>query len=129
LTAPGSYPLTITGTSGALSHSASVTLVVNPPGPGFTISLSPATQSVGRGKKVVYTVTVTPYGGFTGNVRLRTKMSPRGPTGAFSPISLKSGTSHLTVNGRRTLGTFTLTISGTSGGISSSAVATVIVTA
>jgi hypothetical protein len=129
LTAPGSYPLTITGTSGALGHSTSVTLVVNPPGPGFAISVSPATQSVGRGKKVVYTVTVTPYGGFTGKVRLRIKMSPTGPTGAFSPISLRSGTSRLTVNGRHTVGTFRMTISGTSGGISSSAVATIIVTA
>ena len=39
----GTYPLTITGTSGTLTHTATVSLVVNaqPPPPDFTITASP----------------------------------------------------------------------------------------
>jgi uncharacterized membrane protein len=119
-TPPGSYPLTITGTSGTLTRSASVTLVVNPAGPGFTLSISPSTQSARRGTSVSYNVTVTPTGGFTGTVRLKLSVAPSGPSGSFHPIYLKGGTSKLTVNARRTLGTFTLTVTGTSNGITRS---------
>jgi hypothetical protein len=34
--AAGSYPITVTGTSGALTHSATVTFTINPPGGGLT---------------------------------------------------------------------------------------------
>src|SRR5262249_39249508 len=44
-TLPGSYPLQITGTSGPVSHSVSVTLVVGILG-DFAISVSPASSTV-----------------------------------------------------------------------------------
>src|ERR1019366_3875163 len=65
-TAQGSYPFTITGTSGSLVHTAAATLVVSPPStPTFTISISPASQTVNRPGSTSYTVTLTPQNGFS----------------------------------------------------------------
>src|SRR2546426_443826 len=50
-TPPGSYALTITGASGTLTHTASVTLAVSPaPVPDFSLSATPASQSIEIGR-------------------------------------------------------------------------------
>ncbi|HEX4519090.1 MAG TPA: hypothetical protein VH063_05865 [Gaiellaceae bacterium] len=41
--APGTYPLTISGTNGTLTHTAAATLVVSPPSPSLTASPSSTT--------------------------------------------------------------------------------------
>src|SRR3989454_12822151 len=70
-TPPGSYALTITGASGTLTRTTSVTLAVNPaPVPDFILSANPASQSVVQGAGTTYTVTITPSGGFTAAVTL-----------------------------------------------------------
>ena len=109
--------LTITGSSGTLSHSVNVTLVVNG---DFTISAAPASATISKGGNTTYTVTITAGPGFTGTVTLTESGEPRFANAKLNPTSVvNSGTSGLTVNTNRnvTSGTYTLTITGTSGSL------------
>jgi hypothetical protein len=126
-TPAGNYQLTLTGTSGSLTHSTSVALTVAPR-PDFAVTVSPASQSVRRGGSVTYSVTVTPLGGFTGSVTLTMSSAPTGLKGTFSPAALTSGSSRLSVAGGTKLGTFTVTVTGTSGGLTHTAPVVLVVT-
>jgi hypothetical protein len=120
-TAVGSYSLTITGTSGTLTHTAQVTLVVA----DFSISVSPASQTVRRGSKTSYTVTIAPLGPFSSSVSFTVTGVPKRTSTSFSPTSVTgSGTSTLTVGPNRNAppGTYSLTIKGSGAGITHSAV-------
>ena len=84
--APGSYPLRITGTSGPVSHSADVTLVVNILG-DFTIVVT-GTGLVPAPGSTTYTVTIASSGGFSSNVSLSASSLPKFVSVSFSPASL-----------------------------------------
>jgi uncharacterized membrane protein len=115
-TALGSYPLTITGVSGALTHSTTVTLVVS--APDFSVSASPATNTVTQGSSVGYGVTITPLLGFTGQVSLSVSGLPTGATGTFTPNpATSSSTLSVGTTASTPTGTYTLTITGTSGAL------------
>src|SRR5215467_1832207 len=119
-TPAGNYTLTITGTSGTLTHSTTVVLVVNAVTPDFSISATPASQTVTRGSSVTYTVTVGSLNGFTGTVTLSATGLPPRATATFNPASIAgSGSSTLTITtaNKTPAGTRTLTISGTSGSL------------
>jgi subtilisin family serine protease len=115
--AAGSYPLTITGRSGATTHLATVTLVVSAT-PGFTLAMSPSSRTVVAGQSTTYQVSVSPIGGFAGTVSLSLSGLPSAAGGSFAPASLAApGTSTLTVRTLRqtTRGTFTIRVTGRSG--------------
>jgi uncharacterized membrane protein len=133
-TAPGNYTLTITGTSGSLTHSAAVTLVVNAAStPDFSLSATPASQTVAPGNGTSYTLTLTPSNGFASNVSLSLGTLPAGVNATFNtnPVLNGSGTSTLTVTTTSSTapGNYTLTINGTSGSLTHSATVALVVNA
>jgi hypothetical protein len=123
-TAPGTYTLTITGTSGTTNHSTSVTLVVNSVNPpNFSISASPSSRTVGHPGTTSYTVTVTAINGFSGSVSFSVSNLPSRTNATFNPTSVTgSGNSTLTIStrSRTPTGTRTLTFTGTSGSLTHS---------
>ncbi len=111
----GTYLLTITGVSGSLTHTTTVTLVVNAP-PNFTLSGSPASQTVTQGGATSYIVTVVQAGGFTGQVSLSVSGLPSGANGSFAPNpATTSSNLSVTTSASTPIGTYTLTITGVSG--------------
>ncbi len=95
--------VTVTGTSGSLSHDTTVSLTVTP-APDFVITpaaLSPATVSAGG--SATSTITISPTNGFAGAVNLTCSVAPtvtRVPTCSINPASVAggSGTSTMTVS-------------------------------
>ena len=116
--APGTYPLTVTGTSGGTTHTASVTLVLVP-SPDFSLGASPSSRTVVAGNTGNYTVTVTALNGFVGDVSLSLNGLPADVgSSTFTPATVSSaGTSQLTISTPSTAspGTYPLTIIGLSG--------------
>jgi hypothetical protein len=102
----GTYTITVTGTNGALSHSSSVTLVVNSSLGDFAVSIAPSSDAflnLNCGQSGTYVFQVTPIGGYTGDVTFSIAASgPLAPpnTATFNPITVHgaSGTTTLTVN-------------------------------
>jgi hypothetical protein len=126
--AGGTYPLTITGTGGGTSHTATVTLVVSPR--DFALSVSPSTVTIYRRQSATYTVGVSVIGGSVGNVTLSVAGLPAGTTAVFSPNPVGSpGSSTLTVRttSRTPRSTYTLTVTGASGSLIHQASATLII--
>jgi hypothetical protein len=115
---PGSYPLTITGTSGSTTHTGQLTLVVNPR--DFTLAAGPSPVTVSRGQTASYTVTVAAVGAFTGTVSLSVTGLPARTTAAFSanPVGVP-GTSVLRIRttALTARGTYTVRITGTNGSL------------
>jgi uncharacterized membrane protein len=127
-TAAGTYPITISGSSQGLNHNANVTLIVT----DFSLSATPASQSVQAGSSTSYTATIAAQNGFSGTVNLSVSGLPAGATGTFNPVTVTGpGSSTLTVNtlGSTPLGSYPLTVTGTSGSLSHSTGVTLVVTA
>jgi galactose oxidase-like protein len=116
-TLPQSYTMKVTGTSGALTRSADLQLLVNSPG-DFSISASPSTLTITRGTSGNVVVTLAPSGGFVGVTNFTVVGLPSRVTASFSPASVKgSGTTTLTLTAASNapLVTRKITITGTSG--------------
>ncbi len=117
---PGTYPFTITGVSGAITHSANASLIVLVQG-SYTVTITPAAQTVTRNSSSTYTVTITPLKGFHWTVDLTVNGTGNHITASLDPVSVgANGTSTLTVNvdGVAALGLHTLRVTGTSGQLS-----------
>jgi len=89
----------------------------------FSVSASPATQVVVASMSTSYTVTVKPSAGFTGTVTMSVSGLPKNATSTFNPQTVTaSGSTTLTVNTSLStpLGTYPVTITGTSGSVARS---------
>jgi Pro-kumamolisin, activation domain len=127
-TPAGSYTLTITGSDGTISHSTTVTLTVV--AVDFSISASPASQSVNQGNATSYTVTQTAINGYAGTVTYSVAGLPAGATASFAPPTVTaSGTTALSVStaAATPTGSYTLTITGTDGVFTHSTTVTLVV--
>ncbi len=119
----GGSTLTITGTSGALSHVITVVLVAGTT-PDFLIS---ATQIPSPPFNAAYVVSIAALNGFSGTVSLSVGGLLPGMTASFSPASVTAfpGASVVTVfagtPNQEANDSGTLTITGTSGALSRSA--------
>jgi hypothetical protein len=129
--AVGSYPLTITGTSGTIVHTTQVTLnVTAAPTPDFSIGASPASQTVTAGAGTSYTASTSAIAGFSGTVTFSASGLPAGATASFNPASVAAGGSSTVSVGTSSTtpaGTYTVTITGTSGSLVHSTNVTLVV--
>ena len=117
VTPPGTYPLTITGTSSNLVHSTSLSLVVTAAVPDFTLTVTAPSNIVVQGAGMSYTVTVSALYGFTAKTDLSVSGLPAGAGYNFNPASVAGrGTSTLTITTSTStpMGLYPLTITGTS---------------
>ena len=128
--APGTYPLTLTGTSGALVRTAPVTLVVSPP-PDFGLTVTPAALTVVSGGTGAATVGVAALDGFAADVALSvTGLPAEVGTATVTPAVVSvAGTAQLlvTVRADAPAGSYPVTVTGTGGGRSHTAAVTVVV--
>ncbi len=131
-TTTGTYTLSITGTSGSLTQTLYLTLVVgSTSSPDFSISASPSSQTVSPGSNTSYTVNLTASGGFTDSVSFSASGLPSGATASFSPTSVSGGsgssTMSITTSSTTPTGTYNLTITGTSPSLTHSTTVTLVV--
>src|SRR6058998_984134 len=113
----GAYTLTIKGVSGTLTHTTTVTLVVNS-APDFSLSASPASRTVTQGGPTSYSVMISATGGFTGQVNLSLDGLPSGASGSFDPNpATASSTLSVMTSSSTPTGAFTLTITGVNGSL------------
>ncbi len=95
---------------------------------GITLQLAPTTRSVTQGTSASYNVVAQPSGGFSGNVSLSAAGLPPGATASFSPavVAVGSGSGSATLNVSTTsatpLGTYSLSLKGSSGALQSDVV-------
>jgi hypothetical protein len=118
-TAPAGGTVAVTTPAGtATGGSFTVSLA-----PSFTLSVTPGSRTVSRGVSTSYQVTVNPVNGFSGSVQLKVSGLPGSTSASFSPNPVAAGgSSTLTVNTRRQTprGNYTLTVTGTSGSLTTS---------
>jgi Domain of unknown function (DUF1929)/PKD domain len=128
----GSFTATLTVTDNAnLTDPNPPTrkITVNP-APDFSITASPSSRSVVEGGSVPYMVTIGALNGFTGTVNFSVSGLPGGATAGFVPASVTgSGSSTLTVTtaANTPLGTYTLSVTGTTATLTHSVNVTLIV--
>lgn len=125
LTASGSATLggatvTVTGTSGSLTHTTPIVLTVSSGGTAdFSLSASPATLTVNQGASGTSTISFARLNGFAGAVSFTAGGLPSGVSASFNPATTTTtGTSTvltLSASSTATAGPATVTVTGTSG--------------
>src|SRR3989441_3751383 len=119
-TTAGNYTVTVTGTSGSTSHGVTISVRVE----DFSLATSTASIRLAAGTSGTVNINLASINGFTGTISLSAVCSAPGPKLSLSSNSLslspggpgssilRIGTTHKTAPG-----TYTITVTGTSGGI------------
>ena len=122
-TPAGSYTLSIIASSGAVAHTNTVTLTVGT----YSISASPALQSVSPGGGASYTVSASTNTGFSGTISFGLSGLPPDCSAQFNPPSVSGAGSvalNLIVSNNASVGNYLLVISATNGSVVADASAT-----
>jgi hypothetical protein len=124
-TAAGSVMVTFTGTSGALSHSATVAATITAPPPDYTLALSPASLTIVAGAAgAAVSVTAAGVNSFTGTVAVAITGLPAGVTANPATLSLAPGVAQsttLTAGLNAAAAASTVTFTGIAGSLSRAA--------
>src|SRR3989449_304937 len=114
----GLYTVTVTGTSGSLSHTTTVSYTVQ----DFTVAASPTSLRVSAGNPGNSAIAVTSFNGYSGTVVLTAAIAPgSGLTCSFTPGSVILGTSSSsTLSCKGSAATYNVNVTGTSGSLSHS---------
>jgi hypothetical protein len=94
-TAPGIYAMAVTGTSGVLTDTANLTLIVASAAPSFTLSISPTTRIARPNQVVSYTTVVAEANGFSQPVSLTVVGLPTGVDAGWSVNPVTPGNSSI----------------------------------
>src|SRR2546427_10737642 len=118
----GLYTVTVTGTSGSLSHTTTVSYTVQ----DFTVAASPTSLRVNAGTPGNSTIAVTSLNGYSGTVFLTYAIAPgSGLTCNLTPDNVNLGTSSSsTLSCKGSAATYNVNVTGTSGSLSHSVLVT-----
>ncbi len=121
---PGTYTATLTGVSGSLSHSTTMTVTVTLEKHDFAITATPASLALYPGASGTSTISIIAGTVFHRTVSLTAAASP-GLTATINPTSIDtSGTSVLTVSAA-VVGNYTVTVTGSTASITHAVTMTV----
>ena len=122
----GSFNVQITAVDGVFVRNLVVSVTVQPTG-NFAVVASPNPQGLVPGSSNAIDVNLARSSGFNGSITMSVTGLPSGVTGSFNPSSTTGNTSTLTLTATSAvaLGDTSITITGTSGTIVSSAPTTV----
>ena len=128
-TVPGTYPVTVTGTSGTITSSIVINLQVQGVS-GFTISAAPTALAIQQATSgISSSISVLGMNGFAGAVFLSASGLPGGVTASFSPAStLKSSTVTFTAAATAPPGSYAVTITGKAGSLTQTTVVNLTIT-
>jgi len=83
----GTYTVTVTGTSGSLSHQTQVTFTVK----GFSLTASPSSLTIAEGRTAQITIQATSLTGYTGSITLSTNLYCATVTFSKTTLTLTAG--------------------------------------
>ena len=115
-TTAGTYPITLTGTSGTTSRADTVSLVIAV-APDFGITVVPDTLTLVAGTNGQVRVRLSRRGGLADTVRLTLTGAPAGVTGTFGDSALTGDSTVLTIatTNATVAGTYGIGVRGTAG--------------
>jgi hypothetical protein len=119
--AASTVTISLSGSSGVLTHNAALALTISAPAPDFNLQVNPATLSLnpgGSGQTV--SVNATALNGFSGQVNVALSGLPTGITASPASFSLTPGTAQsvsLQASSGTEAGSFSLNLAASSGTI------------